>query len=318
MHLDKLDLNLLVALDLLLTERSVTRAAVRLCISQPAMSGALTRLRDHFDDALLQRAGRDMVLTPFAASLAPRVHDLVLQMGELVRSRPHFDPGTSDRSFTIVASDYALSVLLSAVAQQVTRQAPRVTLHTEGRAADHEARFVRGLIDLFVVPRTMMLPMHPTEALFDDDYVLVVCAENRAVGECLTRDQYMGMRHAVRRNGRDAAGFTREELRLMELGLERDVALTVPTFELLAKAVVGTPLVAGVQRRLAERAAQVAPIRILPHPIDIAPLELVLQWPALRGDDAGLVWLKSVFVAAALQCGLPPPGSAGARPDRVG
>lgn len=311
MHLEKLDLNLLVALDLLLTERSVTKAALRLCISQPAMSGALTRLRDHFDDALLHRAGRDMALTPFAASLAPRVHELVLQMGELVRSRPHFDPGTSDRAFTVVASDYAHSVLLSTVAQQVTRQAPRVTLHTEGRAADHEARFVRGLIDLFVVPRTLMLPTHPTEALFDDDYVLVVCAANRSVGERLTVEQYMGMRHAVRRTGRDAAGFTREELRLMELGLARDVALTVPTFELLARAVVGTPLVAGVQRRLAERAAREVPIRILPHPIDIAPLELVLQWPAVRSTDAGLAWLKSVFIAAARQCGLATPDSPG-------
>ncbi len=318
MHLEKLDLNLLVALDLLLTERSVTKAAARLCISQPAMSGALTRLRDHFGDALMHRAGREMALTPFASSLALRVHELVLQMGDLVRSRPHFDPATSDRAFTVVASDYAHSVLLSAVAQQVTRQAPRVTLHTEGRAADHEARFVRGLIDLFVVPRTMMLPMHPTEALFDDDYVLVVCAANQAVGDQLTVAQYMGMRHAIRRAGADSGGFTREELRLTELGLQRDVALTVPTFELLAKAVVGTPLVAGVQRRLAERVAQQVPIRILPHPIDIPPLELVLQWPAVHGADAGLGWLKSVFIAAARQCGLPAPGQAGASPDRHG
>ncbi|MDD0812844.1 LysR family transcriptional regulator [Curvibacter sp. RS43] len=298
MHLNRLDLNLVVALDHLLAERSVTRAAVLMSISQPAMSGALTRLREHFDDALLHRAGRDMALTPFAASLAPRVHDLVVQMGELVRSRPHFDPATSDRAFTVVGSDYAHSVLLPLVAQQVTKLAPRVTLHHEGRSNDHEARFVRGLIDAFVVPRTMMLPNHPAMDLFNDHYVLVACASNTAINEQVSLQQYIGMRHAIRKTAGDSGGVTREELRLMELGLERDIALTVPTFELLAKVVVGTPLVAGMQRRLAEVAALSLPIKILPHPVDISPLELVLQWPAARENDAGLTWLKDVFRTA--------------------
>lgn len=295
MHLNRLDLNLVVALDHLLTERSVTRAAVLMSISQPAMSGALTRLREHFDDALLHRAGRDMALTPFAASLAPKVHDLVVQMSELVRSRPHFDPSTSDRSFTVVGSDYAHSVLLPLVAQQVTKLAPQVTLHHEGRSNDHEARFARGLIDAFVVPRTMMLPNQPAMDLFKDHYVLVACASNTAVQEGVTLQQYMAMRHAVRKAAGDSGGSTREELRLMELGLQRDVALTVPTFELLAKVIIGTPLIAGMQRRLAEAAALAHPIRILPHPVDIPPLEMVLQWPVARENDAGLNWLKDIF-----------------------
>ena len=299
MHLNRLDLNLLVALDHLLAERSVTRAAVLLSISQPAMSGALMRLREHFDDPLLHRAGREMALTPFAASLAPRVRELVGAMGDLVRCRPHFDPATSDRSFTVVGSDYAHSVLLPMVARAVTRLAPRVTLYNQGRSADHESRFARGLIDAFVVPRTMMLPNHPTMALFDDHYVLVACAANPGIGEHITLDQYIGMRHAIRKTTSESGGFTREELRLMELGLRRDVALTVPTFELLAKVVVGTTLVAGMQRRLADIAAKSLPIRILPHPVDIPPLELILQWPVARQDDAGLTWLKDVFRTAA-------------------
>ncbi len=299
MNLNRLDLNLLVALDHLLAERSVTRAAVLLSISQPAMSGALTRLREHFDDALLHRAGREMALTPFAASLAPRVRALLHEVGELVRCRPHFDPATSDRTFTVVGSDYAHSVLLPMVAQTVTRLAPRVTLLNQGRSADHESRFTRGMIDAFVVPRTMMLPNHPTMALFDDHYVLVACAGNRAIGEHVTLEQYMGMRHAIRKTATDTGGLTREELRLMELGMRRDVALTVPTFEMLAKVVVGTTLIAGMQRRLADIAARSCPIRIVPHPVDIPPLELILQWPAARQDDAGLAWLKEVFRAAA-------------------
>jgi LysR family transcriptional regulator, nod-box dependent transcriptional activator len=299
MHLNRLDLNLLVALDHLLAERNVTRAAMLLAISQPAMSGALTRLREHFDDALLHRAGREMALTPFAASLAPRVRELVQQMSDLVRCRPNFDPATSDRTFTVVGSDYALSVLLPMVAQKITGLAPSVTLFTQGRSADHESRFTRGMIDAFVVPRTMMLPNHPTITLFDDHYVLVACAANKSIGEQVTLEQYIGMRHAIRKTDSETGGFTREELRLMELGLRRDVALTVPTFELLPKVVIGTTLIAGMQRRLADAAARSWPIRILPHPVEIPPLELILQWPEARRDDAGLAWLKEVFRTAA-------------------
>jgi DNA-binding transcriptional LysR family regulator len=317
MHLNRLDLNLLVALDHLLAERSVTRAAVLLSISQPAMSGSLTRLRKHFDDALLHRAGREMALTPFAASLAPRVRELVQEMGDLVRCRPHFDPATSDRSFTVVGSDYAHSVLLPTVAQKVTRLAPRVTLFNQGRSADHESRFTRGMIDAFVVPRTMMLPNHPTMALFEDHYVLVACASNKAIGEHVTLEQYIGMRHAIRKAASESGGFTREELRLMELGLRRDVALTVPTFEMLAKVVVGTTLIAGMQRRLADIAAKSCPIRIVPHPVEIPPLELILQWPTARQDDAGLAWLKEVFRAAAAESLPPSPHGKGKPHQRI-
>ena len=115
MHLQRLDLNLLVALDALLRTQSVTRAAEQLCISQPAMSGALNRLREHFDDQLIERAGRNMVLTRFGQELAGRVADLIRDTGHLIQLRPGFDPSTSDRSFTIVASDYAMVVLMPLV-----------------------------------------------------------------------------------------------------------------------------------------------------------------------------------------------------------
>src|SRR5205809_1062120 len=109
MHLQRLDLNLLVALEALLSTQSVTRAAEKLSLSQPAMSGALLRLRDHFGDPLIQRSGRNMVLTPFGADLAGRVGPLLEGFTGLVQMRPGFEAASSDRNFTIVASDYALS-----------------------------------------------------------------------------------------------------------------------------------------------------------------------------------------------------------------
>lgn len=143
MHLERLDLNLLVALNELMLERSVTRAAGKLSVSQPAMSGALMRLRSHFGDELIQRVGRQMVLTPFALSLSPRVHDLVEGMGVVARSRPGFDPASSMRTFVVVGSDYAQSVFMPAAYRRVMSLAPFVSIDTELRALDHDERVDR-------------------------------------------------------------------------------------------------------------------------------------------------------------------------------
>ena len=111
MNLRQFDLNLLLALDALLKEKNVTRAAERLFMSQPAMSGMLARLRQSFDDELLVRVGRNFELTEFAAGIAERVHQCVLELEELVGSKPSFSPAAETRSFSIAASDYAVLLL---------------------------------------------------------------------------------------------------------------------------------------------------------------------------------------------------------------
>ncbi|HEX5285694.1 MAG TPA: LysR family transcriptional regulator [Polaromonas sp.] len=147
MNLNRLDLNLLVALEALLTEQSVTRAANRIFVSQPAMSGALTRLREHFQDELIVRVGRTMVLTPFGANLTPRVSELLVNMNSVVRSRPGFDPATTDRSFTIIASEYLVSVFMPLVTRKVLQLAPGATVNMPLRMPDFEQRMASGHVD---------------------------------------------------------------------------------------------------------------------------------------------------------------------------
>jgi len=299
MNLERLDLNLLVALDVLLVEQSVTRAAGKLCISQPAMSGALMRLREHFDDPLIIRAGRTMVLTPFAADLAPSVRELLEAISEVARRRPGFDPATSDRSFTVVASDYAQSLFLPGALRRIMSCAPNVSIITELRRADHDERIARGLIDAYIVPKAMRSPAQPSQALFEDEYVVIVWRDNDVVGDALTLATYLELSHAVRGNGTPGFYGSGDEQRMRELGYQRKVVLRVPTFEMLPRAVVGTRLIATMQRRLAEIAARQHALRIFPHPLPMPRLELILQWPSLREEDPGGRWLRSILVESA-------------------
>ena len=113
MHFRNLDLNLLVVLDALLVEESVSKTAERLNLTQPAISNALARLRHHFQDDLLVRLGRQLVPTPLAQTLRDPVRDALLQIQSIADARPSFDPKTEQRQFTIVSSDYVAATLLT-------------------------------------------------------------------------------------------------------------------------------------------------------------------------------------------------------------
>lgn len=306
MNLQKLDLNLLVALNVLLTEQSVTRAANRIFLSQPAMSGALTRLREHFQDDLITRVGRSMVLTPFGAQLAPQVSELLARIGHVIGSRPYFDPQRSDREFMIVTSEYLLAVFMPHVTARLAAEAPGVMLNIQLRNHDHEQRMLTGQIDMALTISGLALPAHPTAPLFLDEYVCVAWQGNVRIADQLTLEDFLESSHAVRLMPRDHS-FTLEEVWLNAQGHRRKVALRVPTFDALPRLIVGTQLIAPMQRRLAEISAQTQAIRILPHPANIPPLVAVVQWPSFREDDPGNQWLRWLIQDTARQVYGEPP-----------
>ena len=131
MDLHAFDLNLLVALDALLTERNVTQAGVRLNLSQSSMSGALSRLRSYFQDELLVPGGRRMVLTPLAETLVEPVRDLLLQTRQTLATKPRFDPATATRHISIAVSDYTIEILLSDVLRRARVLAPFITFRLQ-------------------------------------------------------------------------------------------------------------------------------------------------------------------------------------------
>src|SRR5215471_17050054 len=167
MRYRRLDLNLLLALDVLLAERSVTRAAAKLNVTQPAMSGSLARLRDYFEDALIVQVGRTMELTPLAEALVAPVRDIMTRIDAAISTDPQFDPSTSKRRFSITASDYVLRVLLLDVMREVRKHAPSMTFDIHTTTPRGGAELESGELDMMIIPETMVLDEHPHELLFE-------------------------------------------------------------------------------------------------------------------------------------------------------
>ena len=307
MRFHGLDLNLLVALDALLTHQNVTRAAEQLNLSQSALSGALARLREHFDDELVVSIGRRMEPTPLARTLAEPLHDILLKTKSLVTTTPTFEPTTSNRRISIVASDYSTEILMLDVLIDLAREAPSIKVTLEEHTSETFERFNRGEINLRIIPKCFAFDGHPHERLFDEKYVCVAWKDNDQIGDLLTLEQYQNSQHVIRYS-RGALQTTFDQQFLDQAGLSRNVSVVVPAFTLAPRAVVGTQRIATVHARLAELYARSLPIRILAPPIAFPMLTEVLEWHYHEEDDPGLVWLRRFIIkrAASLFGSSPP------------
>lgn len=289
MRFERLDLNLLVALDALIDECNVSAAAERLCLSQSAMSGALGRLREFFDDELLVNAGRKMVPTPRAEALAGPVRGVLLQIKATITTKPCFDPTTSERKVTIVASDYAIAVMLSGALQEISRVAPDITVELsqlDDRPAEH---LERREIDLLITLDHVLSENHPKSRFFEDEYVVIGWSGNTEIQEKLDRTLYFGLGHVSVQFGK-ARLPAFEEYFLQTQQVRRRIEVVAPSFTAVPGLVVGTNRIATVQRRLAEQAASYLPLTIHASPIEIPPIRQSIQWHRSSSQDLALRW----------------------------
>jgi LysR family transcriptional regulator, nod-box dependent transcriptional activator len=299
MHFEQLDLNLLVALDALLTERSITAAGVRVHLTQSAMSGALSRLREFFNDELLTQVGRKMVPTPLGESLAEPVRQVLLQIKVTINAKPRFDPGTSTRHFSVMMSDYVDTVLMSEVLRRAEIAAPRVRFNLVSNDLGPPTEFLeRADIDLLVMPREYLSDKHPHEDLYTDGYACVVWSENPLVGDSLTKEQYLALGHVVLQFGRGRIPV-QDEWFLTKLGVTRRIEVLAMTFNSVPQHIVGTKRIATIHRRLAEYYARYLPLRILAPPYELPLLTEAVQWHSLFTEDAGNQWLRTLLKQAA-------------------
>jgi LysR family nod box-dependent transcriptional activator len=304
MQFGNFDLNLLRTLDALLVEKSVTRAAERLCISQPAMSGALQRLRDYFKDQLLIRMGRDMELTPLAESLASPVRAALLQIQATLATRPNFDPSVARRQFHVAMSDYASLVLMPPVLRRLAAEAPYMTCHVEMLTDASFSRVETGDLDFFATVENWHLFRRDGMALelkmrrlFADDFVCVVDSSHPTIGERLTIEQYRTLPHISVRFGHRLITLVEQAWKLAELDI--NVAATGPSFSALLFMLRGTNMIATVQRRFAATLAATLPLRVLECPFPVEPLQEILMWHARSEFDPGHQYLRQVFLEAA-------------------
>jgi LysR family nod box-dependent transcriptional activator len=298
MRYHKLDLNLLTALKALLAERNVTRAGEVVHVTQSAMSGILARLRDYFGDPLIVQVGRRMELTPLAESLIEPVNDVLLRIDATIATRPEFDPLTSRRQFSIIASDYVINVLLLDVLRRVHRESPGMAVEfrapSEGAAAELDA----GEVDFIVSPESLISPAQSSAVLFEDSYTIVVDEDNTEVGDSIGIDQYLALRHVAFKNGKQ--GLPQLEFWLANrYGDVRSVEVISHSFHLLPQLVVGTSRVATMHTRFARRFVGALPIRLVKPEFDIPPLVEMLQWHKYRDLDPGIIWLRECITDVA-------------------
>ncbi len=203
MRYRRLDLNLLVALDALLSECSVSRLAERLCLGQSAASSALGRLREHFNDPLLVQVGRRLEPTALGLELLPKVRAALALTREVVDAPLNFDPAHCDRHITLVASDYVADVLLPAVSRVLARVAPNIRLSLRDMPVPRDGDVVSEALDYrrsdcVIVPQRRLNPAYPYVPLMTDQLCCIVCAQQPEFSEQLSMADYRTAAHVVR------------------------------------------------------------------------------------------------------------------------
>ncbi len=288
MRLDNFDLNLLVALDALLAERSVTRAATRLNVTQSAMSASLKRLREAFGDDLLVQSGRNMIPTANALALAPQVTEELLRLRSLLSTGTAFDPGQSTRRFRIAASDYITTVLLVPVQRLLQSEAPGISMEISLPEDGTADKLAKGDFDLVLTPSEFVASDHPSELLFEERQVVVSCKDNPVFAQVIDIDTFKAARHAaVRIDGRN----TYIENALDKLGIALRPEIIAPSFIQLPHFLPGTNLVALMHERLARQMAKILPLALAQPPFAIPPMREMAQFHSARNGDPGLMWL---------------------------
>ena len=298
MHFDGLDLNLLVALDALLSERSVTRAASRLCVTQPAVSVALQKLRLQFSDQLLERVGRRMELTPFAEELALPLKELLHQIRGLVESRSGFDPATDSRNFRLLMSSSIAEIFGVPALRKLREVAPGVHCQIDVFVApDLLRRLQDGEIDMCIQvfqpgvwDPVADVQVFAHEALFADRYVLVGDAANELIHEGLDFDGFCAIDHIETRFAGNLASLPERNLALQSH--RPNTPIIVPTYALAIEAVVGSRMSAIVPSRVARVASRRHQLRIIEPPYEIGLLEQHMIWHRRNENDPGHGWLR--------------------------
>ncbi len=293
-----INLNLLVAFDALMSERSVTRAAARMGLTQPAMSNVLAQLRTLFDDPLFVRVGRGMQPTPRAEALAGSVRRGIESFERALEAPQPFDPATSQARLCLAMSDHAELVLLPRLLQRIERDAPGLDLQVVpwGLHQIHP-QLATGEVDVMIsYYEAEQAPAgHHHEVLLTDVFVCMVRADHPRVGKRLSLRLFLSLGHIIvteRLGDRGAIDSA-----LDQLGHKRRIAARVPSFFMVPHLVAGTDLIASIDSRVARYFSRWLPIRLLPPPAQVPFPEgrIGMLWHERSQADPARAWLRSII-----------------------
>lgn len=299
MNTNKLNLNLLHALDALLSERSVTRAGEKVFISQSAMSNTLNQLRDQFEDDLLVRGPKGMELTPLAKQLQPDLSRLMGEMKQLVSKPANFDPATSERVFKVGMSDLAEFFLLPILLETLNKKAPNVQLHLEhADYVDTPGPFVSNQIELSVGCIFDGNTHLSSEELLSFSVNVIARANHPLMQKKLTLKNYLSARH-IRVQYRPESNYTKIDKSLQKLGKKRNVILTVKDVIPILFMLQNTDLLATIPSFLSPRLAKKLNLSMQELPFDVPLCPTHLVWHRQNNNDPGLIWLRQQIKCAA-------------------
>lgn len=302
----RFDLNLLVYLEVLLDEQSVSRAAQRLNVTQPAVSEALSRLREIYDDPILALVGRRMVPTELARSLHEPLRSALSQVRTVSGVRLEFDPARSSRRFRIMASDYVVDMLLDGLIPTLAAEAPAIEIEFRQLALESKGQIRRGDVDLLIAPREMIHDDLPCLPLWSDTVCCVVWTGNTLVGDKVRPEEFALMGHVSADLNAVPAAFKDQAPR-------RD-QIVVPQLGMIPRALAGTQRIATLPRRHAEIYCRSHPLRLLDFPLPSHAITEYAQWNHFARADPGLLWLRQRIQALVGD----KPGEPGVEPAELG
>ena len=296
------DLNHLVVLDQLISERSVSRAAANLLRSQSTVSGVLAQLREQFQDELLVQIGREMVPTARGTALGAVIRDLLIQIDSAILTAPKFVPAVTERRVRVFASDYLMIAGLVDALRKISSQAPNMQLDVvqptqfQGTAKGPAALLESGKIDLLVMPSNFLSPLHPKISLFTETCCCLAWRDNSEVGDEISLEHFLRMRHVSVIFGHNALP-SYEEWFIREHGANaRQIEMTAASFTTMPFLLPGSNCIALAHRRLAEAYSRILPLRIVEPLFKIPPLVEAIQWHRYSETDEALMWVRDQIV----------------------
>lgn len=289
MRLNKIDLNLFLVFDAIYTERNLTRAAVVLSITQPAVSNALTRLRNSLNDQLFVRTPQGMVPTPVADNIVGQVREALQLLNVSVHEGDVFDPAVAEKVFHFSMNDFGESVILPPLLEYLQLHSPGIglTSYYEDRA-DVPKALASGQLDFAIDIPLVDAPNLCHVPIKRVPYVCVVRQDHPEIGDSLSLEQYLNLKHIMISSRRSGAGYV--DMGLERLGHKRDIRLRVKHYMVAPQILERSNLALTVP--LSE--AQDSGLKILKLPFNVEPLVWHLYWHKSADNDQSNRWLRQV------------------------
>ncbi len=294
------DLNLLPIFVALMEERSVTRAAERLGMTQPALSNALARLRLMLGDQLFIRERYGILPTPVALALAPTIAEALSQLDDAVLGQQAFDPATAERLLTIAPNGYVEFVLVPAIVARLQRVARGIRLRLTPYGNDlSETGVVSGTTALvlgrIIDPPDNLVVQH----VMDEGLACVVRADHPTVGDTITREQFETLKHVnIVPPGRMRAGLFQA---LAQQELKRDVAISVTNFFAVAEMIAVTDYCATLPDLICRRLRHDPRLKVLASPVDLGTFPVEMAWHVRYRHDPAHRWLRELIGEVAVE-----------------